>query len=99
MNRLFLRPLPGIENADRIVELGRTSREGRGFDSFSYPDFLSLREVASPLAEVAGWDIAMMSRSVEEGGERVSVMHASANSETRWWPWRRVPPTYTGGQR
>ena len=28
----------GIPNADRMVEVGR-GRDGRGFDSFSYPDW------------------------------------------------------------
>ncbi len=79
VNRLLLSPLPGIEGFDRVVEIGRTSAEGNGFDSFSYPDFLSVRALASPLAEVAGFESTTMSRSVEAGGERAGVMFVSAN--------------------
>lgn len=78
VNRLLLTPLPGIEGFDRVVEIGRTTN-GSGFEGVSYPDFLRFRAAASPLAEVAGSRNGMMSRSVEAGGERTTVMYVSAN--------------------
>ena len=43
VNAYLLRPLPGITDPDRLVELGRT-QEGRGFDAFSYREFTDYRD-------------------------------------------------------
>jgi len=40
---LLLRPLPGVSNPDRFVEIGRTVR-GNPIDTMSYPNFADLRE-------------------------------------------------------
>jgi putative ABC transport system permease protein len=45
-NALLVRPLPGISDADRLVDLGRT-RNGSGFDTVSYPFYRSVRERAT----------------------------------------------------
>ncbi|MGW8264945.1 MAG: ABC transporter permease [Longimicrobiales bacterium] len=78
VKRFLLSPPEGIPNASRVVELGR-GREGRGFDSFSYPDFLDLREEATPLEALAGYDMRMLTLSQGEAGERVFGMLVSAN--------------------
>lgn len=78
VNSLLLEPLPGIDRPDRIVELGRT-REGRGFDTFSYPDFLDLREQAGPLEGLAGVRMESMSLSRDGAGERVFGVLVSAS--------------------
>jgi predicted permease len=78
VKRFILSPPEGIPNASRMVELGR-GREGQGFDSFSYPDFLDLREEASPLEELAGYEMRMLTLSRGEAGERVFGMLVSAN--------------------
>ncbi len=78
VNRLLLKPPEGIPNAGRMVEVGR-ARDGEGFDSFSYPDFLDLREGADPLEELAGFDMRMLTLSRGEAGERVFGMLVSAN--------------------
>ena len=78
VNRFILSPPPGIPNAARVVELGR-GRDGQGFDSFSYPDFLDLRAEASPLEDLAGYEMHMLTLSRGEAGERVFGMLVSAN--------------------
>ena len=40
---LFLRPLPGITNSDRLVDVGGT-RAGRALDTMSYPNYADLRD-------------------------------------------------------
>lgn len=68
-NALLLRPPPGIAQPDRVVEVGRTY-EGRGFDTFSYPDFTALREQASPPFDrlaAFDWEVA----SFTQGGAGV----------------------------
>lgn len=67
-NALLLRPLPGMANYDRAVELGR-ARRGSGFDTFTWPDFVDIREQTPALAEAAGYSFAIL--SVAQGGEGI----------------------------
>jgi predicted permease len=46
---LLLRPLPGLADAGRLVDVGRT-RDGRGFDTVSYPTYQDVRERATSLS-------------------------------------------------
>lgn len=78
VNVLLIRPPSGIPDADVVVEVGRT-RDGQGFDTFSYPDFRDIREHVAPLSEVSAWDMREFSLSRAEGGERVLGMLVSAN--------------------
>ncbi|HET7221370.1 MAG TPA: ABC transporter permease [Vicinamibacterales bacterium] len=50
-NALLVRPLPGLADADRLVDIGRT-RNGSGFDTFSYPYYRAVRERATTLSGV-----------------------------------------------
>jgi predicted permease len=71
VNVLFLEPLPGISDQERVVEIGRT-RDGRGFDSFNYLDFQDLKARASALEELALWTSGEWSLAADEGGRRLS---------------------------
>lgn len=68
----------GIPNAGRVIEVGR-GREGRGFDTFAYPDFVDLRREAEPIEALAGYEMQMLTLSRGEAGERVFGMLVSAN--------------------
>lgn len=72
------RPAPGVEGWDRAVEIGRGTR-GRGFDTFSYPDFEDVREGVPALEEVAGWRSGSFSLGTDEGGVRMTGMYVTAN--------------------
>jgi predicted permease len=50
-NALLMRPLPGLADADRLVDLGRTMR-GQGFDTVSYPYYRAVRERATTLSGI-----------------------------------------------
>mgnify|MGYP006277525195 CR=1 FL=1 len=78
VDHFLLRSPPGIPNADRMVEVGR-GRDGSGFDSFSYPDFLDLRREADPLEELAGYSMQMLTLSRGERGDRAFGLLVSAN--------------------
>jgi putative ABC transport system permease protein len=77
-NALLLRVQPGIEGADRIVDIGRTTG-GRGFDTFSYPELLAMREAPTPLTAIAGWTWRPLSLGTASGGKRVLALLASHN--------------------
>ena len=78
VNALLLRPPPGIDDPSRVVEVGRTM-DGRGMDSFSYPELLDMRERVAALQHVAGWTMDAFSFSLDGPGERVLVMGTSHN--------------------
>ena len=73
---LLLRPLGGIENHDRVVELGRTS-QGRGFDSFTYPDFSDIRDQVPALEGAAAYTVDLLSVSPGLEGMRAMGHHVS----------------------
>jgi predicted permease len=70
-NALLLRPLPGIGSYERVVELGR-SREGSGFDSFAYPDFVDVREQVPALELAVPYSITDLSVSRDGEGVRAN---------------------------
>ena len=76
-NSLLLRSVGGVSEPDRAVEIGRTTG-GRGFDTFSWPEYLAMREDASPLAAVAGWTFIPLSFGTGGEGERVNSLLVSA---------------------
>jgi predicted permease len=51
---LFLRPLPGISNPDRLVDVGGT-RAGRALDTMSYPNFTDLRDRSTVFDDLAAY--------------------------------------------
>jgi predicted permease len=78
VNALLLRSPSGIADPERVVEIGRT-QGGRGFDTFSYPELLAMREQTTALAEVAGWTWQPLSMGTGAAGERITGMVASYN--------------------
>ena len=78
-NTLLLRPPPGVGHPERVVTIGST-REGRGFDNFSYPNFLDYRTARS-LSSVAAIRVDPQSVSLTGpgGGEPIQMSAASGN--------------------
>ncbi|MEX0891187.1 MAG: ABC transporter permease, partial [Gemmatimonadota bacterium] len=70
-NALLLRPLPGIDGQEQVVDLGRAHARYGGHDSFTWPDFRDIREGVSALEDAAAVRMAPMSLSREEAGEMV----------------------------
>jgi hypothetical protein len=68
---LLRRPLPGVAEPDRVVEVGRTDR-GSGFDTFSYVDFLDLRQETGTFSHLSVF--TFQSASVSAGGEGRRLM-------------------------
>src|SRR5262249_50078360 len=46
---LLIRPLPGLAEPSRLVDVGRT-QDGKGFDTVSYPNYKDLRERTKTLS-------------------------------------------------
>ena len=77
---LLLRPLPGLGDPARLVDIGRT-QNGRGFDTVSYPNFRDLRERTKTLTDVYAARVEPQPMSLSAGGdaERIYGSIVSAN--------------------
>jgi predicted permease len=77
---LLLRPLPGLEGADTLVDVGRT-QAGQGFDTHSYPNYRDIRQRTTTLEGVFAYRIEPEPMSLTAGGdaERIYGSVVSAN--------------------
>lgn len=78
VNGFFLRPTPGVDDPSRLIEL-RVIRESGTQTTMSFPEFLALRDGATPIRHLVGWEPSQISLSEGGLGERRSVMYVSAN--------------------
>jgi predicted permease len=70
---VLIRPVPGVDRPDRVVEVGR-SYQGRGFDTFAYPDFLDLRSEVTAFQTAAAYTFDIFAFSQEGEGRRITGM-------------------------
>jgi putative ABC transport system permease protein len=79
-NALLLRPLPGLDRPDRLVDLGRTT-QGQGFDTVSHPYYRSVRERATTVSGIYAYPLepTAMSLGGRDAAERVYGMVVSGN--------------------
>lgn len=76
VSAVLLRPVPGVSEPDRVVELGRTS-QGRGFDTFAYPEYEDMKEAVPALERIAAFTFEIFSLNRGGEGERITGMHVS----------------------
>ena len=77
---MLLRPLPGLADADRLVDIGRSSR-GASFDTVSYPNYADIRDRVTQLTGVYAHQIepSPMSLGGHAEAERVYGTLVSGN--------------------
>src|SRR6478736_4142193 len=77
---LLLRPLPGLADPARLVDIGRT-QNGGGFDTASYPNYRDIRERTTTLSEVYATRIEPMPISLgdDREAERIYGVLVSGN--------------------
>ena len=68
---LLLRPLPGVENPEGLVQVYRTRGPDTGFLPVSIPLFEDLRESDAAFSGVAAWTFSPLSTSAGDRAERV----------------------------
>ena len=78
-NALLLRPVPGVVEPERLVDIGRSQR-GQDFDNNSYPNYLDVRRRATTLEEVYAFSFGPRPMSLDRAGEGESV-HGSLVSD------------------
>jgi predicted permease len=79
VNAALLRPLPGVADESRVVDVSRTTREGDTFSQTSYPDYEYFRDHARSFEGLTAY--TMLPLDVTAGGEaeRVHGLLISSN--------------------
>ena len=77
---MLLRPLPGIADQSRLVDIGRT-QDGKDFDNSSYPNYLDVRKRVTTLSDVYAIKLESqpMGLGGQDGAERIYGCIVSAN--------------------
>ena len=77
---LLLRPLPGLAEPARLVDIGRTTN-GSGFDTATYPNYKDLRERVTTLSEIYAFRGEPQAISLADGNDadRIYGMPVSGN--------------------
>jgi predicted permease len=77
---LLLRPLPGLSEPARLVDVGRT-RRGQGFDTTSYPNYRDLRERTTTMSGVYAYrgEPEAMALAGPDGAESVYAEGVTGN--------------------
>lgn len=69
LDAIFLRPLAGIADQDRLVNLKPWSAAQESFESASYPEVRELRRASSELEDLAGFNGAVLTTRRAAGDE------------------------------
>jgi len=77
-NALLLRPLAGVAEPERLVQIGRTSKNNP-FDTLAYPDYVDYREQTTTLAGIAVYRATALHLSSGQEAERVQGALVSGN--------------------
>jgi predicted permease len=77
---LLLRPLPGIAEPGRLVDIGRT-RNGKDFDNSSYPNYRDIRARVTTLSDVYAYKLEPQAMGLggQDGAERIYGAIVSGN--------------------
>jgi predicted permease len=77
---LLLRPIPGVVEQNRLVEIGRTiPRGGRSSLSPSYPFYTHVRDDAKTMRGIAAWSFVQLTVSTGAQGTTTFANMVSAN--------------------
>ncbi|HEY9430689.1 MAG TPA: ABC transporter permease [Blastocatellia bacterium] len=79
LDAVFLRPLPGIAEAERIVQIVRTRANGQGYDSVNYADYRDYRDQNSTFTAIAAERMQLINLSTEGIAETVIGAMVSGN--------------------
>src|SRR5262249_33657331 len=63
---LILRPLPGLTDPSRLVDIGRT-QDGEGFDTTSYPNYRDVRDRVTTVSDLYAYRVDPQPMSLGRG--------------------------------
>jgi macrolide transport system ATP-binding/permease protein len=79
LDTVFLRPLPGIAEAERIVQIVRTRANGQGYETVNYADYRDYRDQNSTFTAIAAERMQQFHLSTDGIAERVVGAMVSGN--------------------
>jgi hypothetical protein len=79
VNAALLRPLPGVADEARVVDVNRTTREGDSFTQTSYPDYEYFRDHARTLQGLAAYTFLPLDVTAGGEAERLHGLLISSN--------------------
>jgi predicted permease len=79
VNAALLRPLPGVREEARVVDLNRTRPDGDGFAQVSYPDYEYFRDHARSFEGLAAYTLLPLDVSAGGDAERLHGLLVSSN--------------------
>ncbi|HJR59659.1 MAG TPA: ABC transporter permease [Vicinamibacterales bacterium] len=77
---MLLRPMPGLAQPDRLVDIGRAGRGGATFDTVSYPNYSDIRDRVTTLSGVYAQQLEPTPMSLGGNGDAERVYGALVSS-------------------
>ncbi len=78
LDALLLKPLPGIADQQRLVQIGQTNN-GQGFNSASFPDYRDYRDQNSTFTGIAAESEQQFHLGTDKSAERIKGALVSGN--------------------
>jgi len=79
IDAVFLRPLPGIAEAERIVQIVRTRANGQGYETVNDADYRDYRDQNSTFTAIAAERMQLFNLSTDRSAETVIGAMVSGN--------------------
>jgi len=78
INGLLLRPLP-VAHPDQITVLAAQQEGSQDFQSFSYPDYLDIRQQADVFSDILAYRVSLVGLTVDGKGEHCVISRVTGN--------------------
>ena len=78
INGMILRPLP-VAHPEQIVVLAEKQQGAQGFDRFSYPDYLDIRNQADVFSDVIAYRPTLVGLTADNKGDHCVLSRVSGN--------------------
>ncbi len=79
VNGLLLRPIPGVQQPDRLAGIYTSDYSSGPYGSSSYPDYVDLRQQADSFSDMAAYDSASLNLTGVETPERLRCALVTSN--------------------
>jgi len=75
VSAMLLRPLPGLAEPSRLVDIGRT-QDGNGFDTVSYPNYRDIKDRVTTLSDLYAYRVEPQPISLGDGRDAERIYGA-----------------------
>ena len=79
INGLLLRPIPGVQEPERLVAVYTSDYSSGPYGGSSYPDYIDFQNQADAFDGLAAYEDTVLTLSREEGAERLRGVYVTGN--------------------